>query len=67
MTTDSMSMTNAYRLFINRLCRSCPMKTQCALFDKLVEQQVDLPESPRRNIDRFIGKNISSINGFESR
>jgi hypothetical protein len=42
MTTDEMTTTNAYRLFINRLCRSCPLKTQCALFNKLIEQQVDV-------------------------
>ncbi len=39
MTSDQMATTNAYRLFINR---SCPLKTQCSLFNKLIEQQVDI-------------------------
>ncbi len=41
MTTDEMTTTNAYRLFINRLCRSCPLKIQCPLFNKFTEEQVD--------------------------
>ncbi len=37
-----MMTTNAYRLFINRLCRSCPLKTQCSIYNKLNEDQVDV-------------------------
>jgi hypothetical protein len=40
MTTDQMTTTNAYRLFINRLCRSCPLKIHCSIFNKFIEQQV---------------------------
>ncbi|CAF0922159.1 unnamed protein product [Adineta ricciae] len=39
MTTNPIMATNAYRLFVNRLCRSCPMKEQCSLFKKFIEQQ----------------------------
>ncbi len=42
MITDQMTTTNAYRLFINRLCRSCPLKTQCSIYNKLNEDQVDV-------------------------
>jgi len=42
MTTDQIMTTNAYRLFINRLCRSCPLKNQCSIFNKFIEQQVDV-------------------------
>ncbi|UJR31972.1 hypothetical protein I4U23_019445 [Adineta vaga] len=39
MTTDSMMATNAYRLFINRLCRSCPLKDQCSMLKNFIEKQ----------------------------
>ncbi|CAF2874301.1 unnamed protein product [Rotaria sp. Silwood2] len=34
-----MITTNAYRLFINRLCQSCPLKNHCSLLNKFTEQQ----------------------------
>jgi hypothetical protein len=40
MTTDQITTTNAYRLFTNRLCQSCPFKTQCSIFNKLIDKQV---------------------------
>lgn len=42
MTTDQMKTTNAYKLLINRLCRSCPLKNQCTMLSKLIEQQAGL-------------------------
>ncbi|CAF3651634.1 unnamed protein product [Rotaria sp. Silwood1] len=39
MTTDQIRTPNAYRLFINRLCQSCPLKNHCSLLNKFIEQQ----------------------------
>ncbi|CAF1064698.1 unnamed protein product [Adineta steineri] len=59
-------VTNAYRLFLNRLCQSCPLKTQCALFNKFAEDQerislesTSLNHSDIQTIDNNL--NVSSL------
>ncbi|CAF1151456.1 unnamed protein product [Rotaria sordida] len=66
MTTDQMITTNAYRLFINRLCQSCPLKNHCCLLNKFIEEQerislesTSLNRSDIQTIDKNL--NVSSL------